>query len=115
VPDKSLRPSDPGILEVVRYLEENAFGGLSMEGVAKHTGFSRTQFTRKFQAQVGVAPSRYLTELRMQKVRKLLVEMDCSMEQIAEQCGYKNAFYLSRVFTKMMNMNPSLYRKTHRA
>jgi YesN/AraC family two-component response regulator len=36
------------------------------------------------------------------------------MEHIAELTGYKNAFYLSRVFTKNMSMTPSLYRKTNR-
>lgn len=108
------KPPDPGILESIRYINENAFKELYLESIAHYVGFSRSQFTRKFQKQVGVSPSHYITELRVRKVCKLLIETDCSIEQIAEQSGFKNAFYLSRVFTKKIGINPSQYRKTHR-
>lgn len=117
--DQSVLPhenkaSDPAIQEAVRYINEYAYSDISMQAIAEHIGLSQSQFTRKFQKQIGITPNNYLTDLRLQKVRKLLTETDDSLEQIAEQCGYQNAFYLSRVFTKKMDMNPSHYRRTHR-
>ncbi|MDF2723961.1 MAG: hypothetical protein K0Q59_3636, partial [Paenibacillus sp.] len=51
---------------------------------------------------------------RLQKVCNLLTETDQTLEQIAEQCGFQTAYYLSRVFTKEMNTSPSRYRINHR-
>lgn len=106
-------PTDPCIREAVRYINEYACKEISLQLIARHVGLSQSQFTRKFQKQMGMAPNKYVTDIRLQKVRKLLTETDDTLDQIAVQCGYQNAFYLSRVFTKTMEMNPSHYRRTH--
>lgn len=107
-------PADSTIANALRYIHARAFQKISVESVADHVGYSRAQFSKKFCLQLGVTPSQYIVELRLQQVCKLLIETDDTLEQIAEQSGFKNAFYLSRVFTQHMNMNPSLYRKSHR-
>jgi AraC-like DNA-binding protein len=112
--NKEMKPRDPSILEAVRYINEQAFDEVSMQTVAAHVGLSQSQFTRKFQKEVGQSPIKYLTQLRLQKVKLMLLETDDSLETIAERCGYRNAFYLSRVFSSEMSISPSVYRSTHR-
>ncbi|MNG29018.1 HTH-type transcriptional activator Btr [compost metagenome] len=57
---------------------------------------------------------RFATKVRLTRARLLLVETQDSLESIAEQCGYQNAFYFSRVFSQHMGMSPSGYRKNYR-
>lgn len=111
---KERKPDDPDILEAVRYLHEHAYSKLTLQEVAQHVGLSSSQFTRKFQNVMSVSPIKYLTQLRLQKACSLLIGADPSLELVAEQSGYQNAFYLSRVFTRELGMSPSHYRNLHR-
>ncbi|WP_202916106.1 AraC family transcriptional regulator [Paenibacillus mesophilus] len=111
---KESAPQDAGILEALRYIDGQAFGDVSMQRAAARAGLSQSQFTRKFQKEMGISPVKYLTQLRMQKAKQMLTDTEEPLEKIAEQCGYQNAFYLSRVFSKEMDMSPSRYRSSHR-
>jgi transcriptional regulator GlxA family with amidase domain len=111
---KEMRPRNEAIVEAVRLLNEQACQSISMQSLAELVGLSQSQFTRKFQKEMGLSPVKYLTGIRLNKVRQMLSETDESLEAIAELSGYQNAFYLSRVFTREMGMTPSRYRSTHR-
>jgi AraC-like DNA-binding protein len=107
--------NDPLIAQAVRYIQASELKeGLSVQAIAEHVHMHQSQFTRKFQQEMGVSPSSYIARLRMQKMIQLLTETTYSLEVIAHECGYQNAFYLSRVFSKEMQMSPSQYRKTLR-
>ncbi|WP_158606673.1 helix-turn-helix domain-containing protein [Paenibacillus ginsengarvi] len=108
------KPRDSAIQEAVRYVNEHAYEDISMQLVASRVGLSQSQFTRKFQKELGISPVKYWTGVRLRKVRQLLAETDEPLEAIAELCGYQNAFYLSRVFSREMDISPSEYRRSHR-
>lgn len=119
VREKSMRSSstkttDPAIAEAIRFIHQHVFDAVSTQDAADHVGLHQSQFTRKFQKETGTSPSRYIAGLRLQKISALLVETDDTLESIAHQSGYQNAYYLSRVFSKAMKMNPSQYRQMHR-
>lgn len=108
-------PEDPLMARAAQYLQQHAKDpSLSLRALASSLSLSPVQLTRKFQAAFGVSPSAYLTSLRLQKARALLLETADTLDEIAERCGYENGFYLSRVFSKKMNMSPSAFRKTYR-
>jgi transcriptional regulator GlxA family with amidase domain len=85
-----------------------------MKQLSSGLGISPVQFTRRFQAAYGQTPIDFLTSLRLQKAQALLLETELTLEQVADQCGYENGFYLSRMFSKKLNISPSAYRKSHR-
>ena len=55
--------------------------------------------------------SEILVELRLEEAKKLLRSSNLKITQIAEQVGYPNLQYFTRVFTGQMNMTPAEYRK----
>lgn len=114
----SVHPShqtdDPLIQRAVQYLEKNVSDNINMQTLAEKLGIIPSQFTRRFKELTGKTPVDFRTDLRLRKVRKLLLETDRTIDDIAVQCGYQNGFYLSRVFSKKMNISPSSFRKTHR-
>lgn len=108
------RGQDPLMQEAERWLRQQAFGPIVLKEFGERLGLSPVQLTRKFQGAYGVTPMDYLTSLRIQKAKTLLLETEMTLEQIAEQCGYENGFYLSRMFSKTVKTSPSQYRKAHR-
>jgi AraC-like DNA-binding protein len=110
----ALVAEDPLMQRASRYLQQHAYEALSMRALAATLSLSPVQLTRRFRAAYGLTPSTYLTALRMQKVRTLLLETDLTLEEIAQRCGYENCFYLSRVFFKNMQLSPSHFRKRYR-
>lgn len=102
------------MLEAARWIRENAFGKAVLKDLALSMGLSPVQFTRHFQAYFGQSPMDYITALRLHQAKNLLLETNLTLEQVAEQCGYQNGFYLSRMFSKKFNVSPSNFRKSNR-
>ncbi|WNR44042.1 helix-turn-helix domain-containing protein [Paenibacillus roseipurpureus] len=106
---------DPLMNQAAANIEVQAFGdNLSLQYIADLLGISSSQLTRRFQAAYGLSPIRYATKIRLTKARSLLAETSDTLEDIAEQCGFQNAFYFSRVFSQHMQISPSAYRRTFR-
>lgn len=85
----------------------------SLQDIAGQCGLRASQLSTRFQAAYGMSPIRFATSVRLAKAAKLLVETDLTLDDIAERCGYQNAFYFSRVFSKQMKISPSLFRRAN--
>lgn len=105
---------DPMIRTAVLYIQNHAYEPISLKELADQVILSQSQFSRRFQAAVGQSPIAYLTAIRMKKARSLLIETEQTLERIAQQCGYQNGFYLSRVFTASYGISPSEFRRSYR-
>ncbi|MBD2844379.1 helix-turn-helix domain-containing protein [Paenibacillus sp. IB182496] len=106
--------ADPLVRSALAELERRCGEDCSMRAIAAAAGLSQSQFTRRFQAAVGISPIVYLTQLRLQRARTLLLESDLTVEAIAVRCGYQNGFYFSRVFSAHTGASPSAYRRANR-
>ena len=106
--------NDTLLNDALQFLKENSSKPVRIETLAKTLGLSPVQFTRKFKSYTGITPTEFLTNLRLLKARKLLLETDLTLDNIAVECGYQSGFYLSRIFSKNYNMSPSNFRKTYR-
>ncbi len=71
---------------------------------------SESRLRTLFGQAYGMSPVQYLTELRLNRVKTLLAESDKKLSEIAVECGFGEAFYLSRVFTRRVGISPSAYR-----
>lgn len=87
---------------------------LSLGDLAAAFGISPAQLSRRFRAVRSVTPVAYLRSVRLQKARELLIETDDTLQAIAERCGYRSAFYFSRVFSNHTGQSPSQYRRNRR-
>ena len=64
-----------------------------------------------FKTELGRSPLEYLTDLRMYKARELLSDekRNRPIAKVAEDCGFSDALYFSRVFKKSKGVPPSKY------
>lgn len=94
-----------------RYLEEHFHENVSLETVAGHVGLSSYYFSKLFKERAGVTFIDYLTQLRVEEAKRLLVESGYSLKEICFEVGYRDPNYFSRVFKKTAGMTPSAFRR----
>lgn len=74
------------------------------------SGLSYDYFKELFVKEYGMPPVRYLTHLRLNKAKELLLTGWYSVTEIAYLCGFENVYYFSNVFKKHMGVSPKQYR-----
>ena len=86
---------------------------MSITGLAERCGLSRAVFFRKFRETFGMSPGQYREQQKLNYVREELEKSSKSLKEIAEICGFENAFYLSARFRKMFGVSPRIYRQNY--
>ena len=109
---KQVSPLPRHILRRVIERMRNLETGLSLQMLAKESGYSRVHFVRMFRAATGHSPHNYLIRLRLDRARELLVSPTLSLTDIALECGFSSHSHLSRVFRKVLGATPSEYRRS---
>jgi transcriptional regulator GlxA family with amidase domain len=106
--------SDLLIEQARKLLQENfKREDLSLNVVAHSLGLTAVQLTRRFRIAYKQLPSEYLTGLRLDHAHDLLLNTRMSLAEIAQDCGYRDGFYLSRVFKSAYGLAPAHYRQRH--
>lgn len=92
---------------VERYQEE-----LSLEEVAEHVHLNPHYFSKVFKQQTGETFIDYVTRLRIDKAKALILDGQFSLKEVCYMVGYKDPNYFSRVFKKVTGVTPTEYRST---
>ncbi|OZC74117.1 AraC family transcriptional regulator [Rhodococcus sp. 06-462-5] len=87
---------------------------LSVEDLARHQAMSVRTFSRRFVAEVGVSPARWIVAQRVQRARELLENTDLTIERIAHDTGFGTATSLRNQIAAELGVSPSAYRATFR-
>lgn len=78
----------------------------------KNMGYHPDYIRRCFKAETGKTPLYYLTDLRIERAKQLLVtSVYDSIETVSGKCGFDDSFYFSTCFKKHTGMSPFQYRK----
>jgi two-component system response regulator YesN len=111
-------PAEPGrlsrkIREIQRFVRDNYMQtGLTLGVIAEHAGLSRTYLSSLYKAATGQNVIEYLTELRIEKAKELLLDGRTKTHEVALSVGYRDADYFSALFKKRVGTNPSAYRES---
>ncbi len=89
-------------------------GTLNLDQLAAQFKLSRFHFAKTYRALTGHAPIQDFIQLKMAHACRLLDEGAQSIRQVAEQLGYEDVYYFSRLFRKVVGMAPAHYRALHR-
>jgi AraC family transcriptional regulator, transcriptional activator FtrA len=83
----------------------------SASSLAARAMMSERTFARRFVAETGATPHKWLTQQRVLAARSLLEESDLSVEQIASRVGFNSAVVLREHFRRTIGVSPSDYRR----
>ena len=97
--------------KILQFVEKNYVNyDLSLDKVANYAGTSKSQMSKLFKKHTGVGYIDYVTKLRMEKAKELLVHTDMSVKDVFLKVGYIDTTNASKKFKAYFNMTPSQWR-----
>ena len=103
--------SREAIGRAMEYMEDNFRGKCTLEEVAAYVHLSPVYFHGIFHKAVGKTPYEYLTRLRVEEAKRLLLTGSMSMADISEVCGFSSQSYFNHSFKRRVGTTPSEYRR----
>jgi AraC family transcriptional regulator len=84
---------------------------LSLDALARESGYSRAHFLRMFRAATGNTPHRYLKELRLEFARDRLATSADPIAEIALSAGFSSQSHLTTLFHARFGVTPAEFRR----
>ena len=84
---------------------------LTVEDLAARATMSTRTFARRFAAETGTTPGKWLTNQRVLAAKQLLEETDLGLESIASRCGFGSGALLRHHFNRTVGIAPIEYRR----
>ena len=98
--------------QIVEYLKQNYMKDISMDDVCDMFGVPASTVTRKLDEMYGIKFKTYLTELRIEKAKKIIKTNPAyKIKDIAEQVGFNNALSFGRAFNRVEGISVGDYIK----
>ncbi|MGN0057161.1 MAG: AraC family transcriptional regulator [Phocaeicola plebeius] len=101
--------------KVVHYMQENISSNLTLEDLAHNFRYSPSHFSALFQKETGYSPINYYIQLKIRKACEYMETSPLKLYEIAEKVGFDEPSYFTRIFTKIIGMSPSEYRRRETA
>ena len=99
--------------EIDLYIRENYQTDITNQLLSRKFGFVPSYISKIFKAYKGVSPCSYLTDVRMEKAKRMIIEQpDQSLSVIAAAVGYTDFSYFTKVFKRSFGVTPSAYRNS---
>jgi Response regulator containing CheY-like receiver domain and AraC-type DNA-binding domain len=100
--------------KIVVYINQNFYKEISIQSLSQEFSMNPNYVSQLFTKEVGMTFTAYLTNLRIDYAKRLLLKTEYPLSEIVNKCGYTDYFYFIRVFKKMTGLTPSHFRKDDR-
>lgn len=101
------------IRDIQRYIHLNYDKQLSLHDLSVVVDLNPVYLSKLFKQQTGQGIVDYITDVRIEEAKTLLVETNNTIMAIAEEVGFLDDKYFSKQFKKVLGISPSEYRKLH--
>lgn len=79
--------------------------------MVQRSGLPERSFKRRFQQAAGMSPLEYVHNMRLEEAKQMLERNDRPIEEIANEVGYEDSGFFSRLFRRQVGITPAAYRK----
>ena len=100
----------PAITRAKAFINEHYTEDLSLDQAAKAAGMSSFYFCKMFKKYTGVNFTEYLSRVRIEKARNLLLNPNLRISEIAYEVGFQSLTHFNRVFKKVLGQSPTDFR-----
>ena len=106
-------PTNRQCATIRRYIENHYKEQLTLDLLAAEANVNKYYLAHAYKQAYGISPINYMIARRIQEGKRLLVETDLSLSQIAIILGFSSASYFSQSFRKAEGISPAEYRKVN--
>lgn len=109
------RKSNTVALKAVEYIREHCTDyDLTLELIADKFQITPTYLCRIIKQNTGMSYKEFLTGLRIEEARKMILEQDICVADVSQKVGYNNVSYFIKLFQKYTGTTPAKYREENR-
>jgi AraC family transcriptional regulator, transcriptional activator FtrA len=101
-----------GLAPVLDWVLEHLEVEHSVSDLARRARMSDRSFARRFVAETGTTPHKWLTLQRVLRAQRLLEDTDLGIDEVAERCGFGSGALLRHHFRKVVGVAPADFRRT---
>ena len=105
------RKLSKSISEAISYIENHYMEPITLNEIAAYCHTNPAYLSTKFKNELGVNLIKYLTEVRIEMAKLLLVTSDYSLNEISDMVGFGDSKHFSKQFRKTTGITPSEFRK----
>ncbi len=100
------------IHKIYEYIRVNLDQKITLEGISKEVFLSKNYISTMFKEHTGQSLTSYINTVRINKSKKLLLEGDRTLAEIAGLCGFDDQSYFTNVFKNIVGISPNKFRKS---
>jgi LacI family transcriptional regulator len=106
--------SDERVVEAMRYIAQHITEPIGVDDVAAAVNTCRRTLERKFQQFAGRRVFAEIRRLRIERAKRLLLDSDLPLKQVAREAGFRTPVHMYQVFLQFVQTAPSDFRKQGR-
>ena len=111
VKEKPVVKKERVITGITKYMQEHLSEDVSLHILSEEFHLNSQYISQLFRNEIGVNFLTYLTNIRMEHAKKLLLSSSLSIAEVSEQSGYGDYRVFTKVFKKSEGITPSQYRR----
>jgi len=103
--------SRKALAKAIEYIEANLADDLTIQDVSAALSMSAGRFAHAFRNSTGLAPHRYIVERRVEMAKRLLLETDLPIANLATRAGFSTHAHFCVTFHRIVGSTPGQYRR----
>lgn len=112
-PEKQPHSKKHVIQLACEWIHEDIINGSTLTYISERVNMNASAFSRLFHQEMGCSFKKYVTAVKINKAKKLLLETNIKIQHLAEQLGYVSTSHFVQVFSKNTGMTPGSFRENH--
>jgi YesN/AraC family two-component response regulator len=100
----------PVIVRAKQFIAEHQTEELSLDQVAQSVHTSKFYFCKMFKKSTGINFTDYLSRVRTERAKNLLLNRNLRISEIAYEVGFQSLTHFNRVFKRILGQSPTDYR-----
>ncbi|MDD3278454.1 MAG: response regulator [Lachnospiraceae bacterium] len=98
----------------VAYIKDAYDSPVTSEEISDYLQISESYFRKIFREELGMKPTEYLNQYRIEKAMELLRENNCRIQDVYEKVGFSSSQHFSKVFKKIAGCSPWQFQRMKR-